>query len=404
MKLRIRKDWAYYVLIAMVWCHTILLQYVRAVIMRVPYIGQYPDAGMALLYIVVIALARRDLLFSKIDLIVLNTILVVYCLSPIFHPDTIPYWQKDAMRFFCYVIPFYMVGTSIIKKRNSQQIMKWLYILSCITITIKMLDKFMFGSPMSEIQSLYKGDMDLAYKLVPHLCVVLYFMIKKTNVVNMIFAAIGMVFLTFLGTRGAVLIVAVCAVVLLCLLAEWKHKKIKITALALAGGGFLFSPWFIKTVELMQQIAKKMGLSVRIFDKLLKADITNSSGRSTLADQLHDALNQGHIFGYGLYGDRVLLDTYAHKLHLEFWIDFGYVVGTLLLIALALLIIKAYRKTKSTDEKALILILCCVGVFKLFLSSSYLREPMLFMLLGVCIAVIKSKERTDPGNCLEHRL
>ena len=67
-KLQIKRRFFFEILIWMIWTQTILMQYVRAAVMRIPVIGSYPDAVMAVLYIVVIGLSLPEFRLSAKDI------------------------------------------------------------------------------------------------------------------------------------------------------------------------------------------------------------------------------------------------------------------------------------------------------------------------------------------------
>ena len=68
----------------------------------------------------------------------------------------------------------------------------------------------------------------------------------------------------------------------------------------------------------MYNKATNLGLSVRIFDKLLSGTAANINSRDIIQAKLLDAIGV-HLFdGYGLCGDRVIAGSYALILFLSF--------------------------------------------------------------------------------------
>lgn len=394
--LAFKRKYFLYFLIAMVWCQTILVQYFRAVVMRFPIIGGYPDEVITVLYIVLILLSLKDIKFHLGDLICVLSMILVFLLSPVVFPDTYSAWSEGASMFLLQVLPLYFIGTSIGYLKNDwEKMVHFLYILSIISVITRIFYYYTSGAEMTEIESLYAGDMDGAYNLLPHLCLILYFMIKKTNLLNVVVATVGSVFLLLLGTRGAVLIEVICFVLMVIFFATWKHKTVKCVLLATAVIAFLYSPLFEKVMLWLYEYSHDMGLSVRIFDKFLNGEITESSGRDVISEKLYSAIANNPV-GYGLYADRYLSGaSYAHKMHLELWIQFGVILGTILCAFILIVPVRAFFKTKNDDIKGLLIALYCSGVLKLFLSSSYLREGLFFMLLGLSVSTIRIKEKCE---------
>ena len=386
----------FYILIGMVWCQTILMQYLRAVIMRFPIIGTAPDEVLTFLYIAIILLSISEIKFHMGDFIGILSMLLIFLISPIVFPDTFVFWKEEYTRFLLQVFPLYIIGVSIGNHKDDwDNILHILYILSVVSIIVRIVYYYTNGTEMSQIQSLYAGDMDGAYNLLPHLCLVIYHVIKKATVFNVSVLAVGSVFLMFLGTRGAVLIEIICFVLVVLFFAKWKYKVLKIVLISTAVIVFLYSPLLEKTVLELYKLADGLGLSVRIFDHFLNGELTDSTGRDVIANTLYEFLSENSL-GYGLYADRLLAGgAYAHKIYLELWIQFGVILGTIIFAFILIVPVRAFFKTKNDDIKGLLIALYCSGVLKLFLSSSYLREGLFFMLLGLSVSTIRIKEKCE---------
>ena len=88
-------------------------------------------------------------------------------------------------------------------------------------------------------------------------------------------------------------------------------------------------------------------------------------------------LTQGFIYSVG--------GSYAHNLLFELWSQFGIVFGSVLVVALFVIVFGRLIKEKDRHAKYFITILISLGIMKLFMSGSYLFEPYLFLLIGVCV-------------------
>ena len=134
-----------------------------------------------------------------------------------------------------------------------------------------------------------------------------------------------------------------------------------------------------------------LGMSTRVLDRLAAGDFLESAGRDYLAERLLQAIEDKMILGYGLGGDMVLVNSYSHNLVIELCISFGAIVGGLLLLVVIFLLIKGWLGAKEKNEKILLLALMCTGFLKLFISSSFMLEGMLFLLLGVSIRLMRKR-------------
>lgn len=379
----------FYVLIGMVWCRPIIMQYFRVVLTRLPILNVTPDGILAFLYIAVILLAFREMKIKVGDFVGMFTMLVIYLLSPIIFPNTFSLWSGNAPTFIFTILPMFLLGSAIGKQTiDFEKLMNLLYVLSSITVVVRILYFYTSGTAMTTLESLYDGDMSSAYYLLPHLCLIMYFVFKKKTVLNVALLLIGSVFLMFLGTRGAVLMELICFVLMVLLFAKWKYKGLKIVLIATAVIIFLYSPLLEVVIKELYTTAYRMGLSVRIFDRALAGELTASDGRQVIADTLYKALAENPL-GYGVYGDSLFVGSYAHKIYLELWIQFGVILGTIFCGLILIIPVRAFFKATNSDIKGLLVVLYCSSVLKLFLSSSYLREEWLFFILGLSISLMR---------------
>lgn len=73
--------------------------------MRLPVIGVYPDALIALVYVVTIIIALPEMNNKPNDLLGIIDVLIIDTLSPLFFPDTTTYWEENARLFLTRVLP-----------------------------------------------------------------------------------------------------------------------------------------------------------------------------------------------------------------------------------------------------------------------------------------------------------
>lgn len=113
-----------------------------------------------------------------------------------------------------------------------------------------------------------------------------YYAKKKTNILNVVFTVFGAFYLMLLGTRGAALMMLLCVAWTLVLDQNSKKVFARIIVLCGAVAAFIMSPLYESFILWMYKTAQNLGLSVRIFDKLLSVGQMDSSGRDVLAETL----------------------------------------------------------------------------------------------------------------------
>lgn len=383
---------AFKIFVLLVWIQTILMSYIRAVIMRIPLIGNYPDALIALVYITLIVISLKTIRIHKKDILIMLFVVLCFILQWIFYQDRADYLDRYSADFLLGILPLYFVGTSMGFSGERDGIIRQMYLLSIITIIASIIYRYLFGTPMEEIASLYEGSMDLAYKLLPHCCLVAFYAIKRTNIVNVALTVIGGIYLLMLGTRGAALLYLILIALLFII---GNRSKWFIARIVAVFGGitvFISSSWYDAAILWFYQKAQQLGLSVRIFDKLLSGSASQSSGRDVIREKLFAAIRENPFFGHGLCSDRIIANSYAHNVAIELWVEFGVVIGSILLLACIVILFKGYLGADSDEMKGLVLALIFSCFLKLFLSGSYLDERLLFFLLGLCVANMRRKK------------
>ena len=388
---KIKKEDMFSLLVWWIWAQDLLIQYVRAVIMRLPIIGAYPDAVLAFVFVTVILAALPYYRIAKADLIFLFSVVAVFLYQWMFHAETQAYLDQYMVSFVVKILPLYIVGVSLGRAANQEKIIRVMYILSIITLIADLFYKLVIGTPMSAVASQYVGDMDRAYKILPHCCLIAYYAVKRTNIWNIGFSVVGGIYLLLLGTRGAAMLYLLLVTLLLMMGRRSKGAILRIVVVSGAIAVFLMSPLYNAAILWLYHTAQKLGLSIRIFDKLLNGVLGASSGRDTIRETLMDAVANGPLFGLGICMDRVLTGTYAHNIAIELWVDFGVFVGTAILVVLTVVLVCGYLKAEGEGEKGLIMALFFSGFCMLFLSGSYLNSKFLMLLLGLCVSSIRKK-------------
>ncbi len=383
---------ALFLLTLLIWIDRILLTYIRAIIMRLPLIGSMADSLILITYIALIVLSLPKIVRSMriSDLFGSFAVLAVCILNVFFFPGNIAAMEEHLPVFLLYTFPLYYIGLSMDYERTCP----WLYRLSVITIIAFTLYKLFVNAPMDEVQSLYHGDMWGSYNLLPHVGVVAMHMAKKPNVVNAAVSVLGFFMLASLGSRGPLICAILALVVYMMLFKSYRHPFLTRAMVVAAAAALL---WNLDAIMLfLCELAEDVGLSVRIFEIYFEGAFTESAGRDVIRETLLNMIRERPMLGYGLYADYTAVGVYAHNIIVEFWLDFGVLVGTALFAAMIVVFLRAFKQSVSEGYVLLLLPLLASGFVKLFMSGSYLEEMYLFLLLGFCVSLnrklrIKSK-------------
>lgn len=194
---------------------------------------------------------------------------------------------------------------------------------------------------------------------------------------------VSAVALLFIGCRGAFAAVAVAFLISLFKVED--NRRMRWITMIVAVLIFLF---FNEILEFSSYVLGLIGYDSRIITRISQGSFFQSTGRDLIRLRIMGyAQNQGFRM-FGIFGDRYLggitmnNETYIHNIALEFVIDYGIILGILLLVILAFMIIRNWRRS-SHSELVILSLFSAMTIVKLMLSNSYLVDPLFYSFLGL---------------------
>ena len=393
MKLRIPKLTAEHFfgfMLALYWGKDIIFSYLRAIILGIPLIKYTADYIMPILMLICFALAFKYIArnISWKDIVFAGSVAIVYLINILIYPENAELGTITGS-FFLTVFPLYFVGLRLEVTKH----FKLLYIMSIVNICAFAVYYLVFNGGSFEASSTANESfMGRAYVLLPQVLIVFMGILNKRSIYNVITGIMGTVLLLMCGNRGSVLLLLVfVATNLLFSTKKEKRALVYIGTFSLVG----FITYYYETLLTALILTfSKIGFSTRIFERLFDGTFLESDGRNLIIEKLATAIWENPILGYGLCSDRTITGSYAHNYAFELWTAFGVIMGSAIIIATIVIIIKAWKTSADKNCRSFLLVLLCSGFLKLFLSSSFLYEGLFFLLLGYCVNQI-SVNRTQ---------
>lgn len=375
----LREDVFYLILLALVWTKDIPVAYARALLLRLPVLESIADPVLWLLYLAMVLLSVPYFLkrLSIEDVAFYLGVAAVYLLSLLRGDANREYLQSQAVPLLMQTVPLYFLGKALEPERHLLLLGR----LSLLTVYLRFAYTVLTNGGTG---SYLDGHMSASYKLLPHVCLVVYCAIENRSVVYVLGSLLGAMLLLSFGTRGPMVLLVIFVLSFLLMIRKYR-RPLRSRLMVLAGMGVAIV-LFRGVLPWLKGWSSQLGMSTRIYDKLLDGSFFQSEGRAELRRLLWEASWSGPLWGYGMAGDRLLTGTYAHNLPVELLISYGPIFGTLLFGALIWLLVRAFRKCESRQGKTLVLLLTCTSLLKLFLSGTYLNEGWLFFLMGLCAA------------------
>lgn len=357
-------------------------------------IAEWTETVCVLFVILVCFFVLRSLIsqIKYYHILIYIMLIVIYGLQYVLYPDVSKWLNAFFPSTVFLVFPFVLFGASFCEINLE---MNALSSISKFIIAF-MLAKYLFYTSTVVIDE----QIFSAYRVLPHVMCVSLMVLEKKRMSDFIFAIVGIFLLIVFAARGPILLyVLYLAYNLYCI---GIASRLILLLCAIAAWIFLETDFGYMIIKVMANTMGGNGFSTRIFDMLLSNQITYDNGRKFIQRQVMVYVNKHPKTGNGWFSDRMATSfsgkevikhgvraRYAHNIFLEFWCDYGYLIGSILLIIVVLLFIYAYRQLMDTQRK-IFLILLFSSFFKLVMSGSYLEQNEFWLLLGISITVCHS--------------
>ena len=376
-------------LFALLWVQNCAYLFLYRILVRIPIIRLFSDLIFPAV-VVLLIVGAAPFIFKRLraaEVFVYLGLSVAILLSLVFNTEAVSAAiEGELFRMLVATMPFLFVGASLDYKENE----KWLFYLSAANVAA------MLGFQVYNIlvgNELLSDNMAPSYYVLPSVAYLLLSAVDKKGALRWCAFLIGLALLLSYGTRGPILCIAVFAAGLII------YKAVSIKSLALKAIFIIitvfviyllaFTDFFYSVLMWLSELFGGFGLSTRIFDMALENNILDDSGRGGLSEKILAAISENAIFGKGIMADRGLLGNYAHNIAYELWYSFGVILGTAVLGAIIVLPIVAMRRTGDHAQRLFIWMLSVISIVKLLLSSSFLYETNLFLLIGYSLSVIR---------------
>lgn len=372
--------------VALVWGVDILY-YLKAIVMRLPVVNQLADYFVSAVVIISLLFTFSSLSkkYKMVDFVFYAVCIIAYLATYLIFPDNATYLDQFLPMVFFQTLPYFFVGL-LVEPPKQVKVIEYVSMTSIVLSLVYLTVTFAARDVEGE-------EMGVAYSLLPHLLVLLYAIIRKFRWYTLAIFLLGLFRLLGTGNRGSLLCIAFFLILYLLIAGRFRHKWLILSAVAMA----VFVIWLQQDAlfSYLNDTLSNLGFNTRLFNMMAEGELSDANGRDVLFSFFKGKIETGGLFGYGILGDRALMNMengYPHNLALELWVDFGLFLGTALLIILLYLFVRAFICTSNQDIKAYLVLFFIVGVFSLFLSDSYISNPMFFMAIGYAVRTIRDSK------------
>ena len=300
-------------------------------------------------------------------------------------------WFGLMYLLFICSLPWFVVGNSLDNLNEIIEVFKkYVYLILLSNIAL-ILFCILTGRPML-------GNMEISYTILPLLLFSLLIFLNENKIKFLIIALFSSAIIVIMGSRGTILCIA--SFLIMYYMMNFKKNFFYLIIIATSLIGVIWN--FNNIIDITINKFKSLGISSRTLYKLQNGDILNDTGRGKIQEVAIEALNEHPILGLGIGGERILVNDkiyemtkdmstcYPHNLAIEIIVQYGYFIGTMLIIFLIGLLVNTIKNT-SGNERNIFLLLVSQEVIKLLVSSSYIISPMFFLVLGISFNKLRRK-------------
>ena len=332
---------------------------------------------------------------SGFKAIAILTIIFLLLYTSLVTPRAVPIYTSPSFlrsplgQFLLVYFPIFLLSSD--KRFNYDRTLRLLSSVAIVPLVFMIiayvLQVYVIGLGLHEY-------MTFAYTALPMIMVVMYYSwTVKQRWLGKIVSVISAFTILFGGCRGALL--SLLAFIVLSILLYSKSNTWKFI---LIFAGFFITINLSQVLQFFGSQLSSLGVESRIFSFIDAGTIAESDAR---IEVFKKAISIIDVYGHGIYSDRALLEhvadaTYCHNWMLEFLVDYGWIIGMLLIIVvlsrMIRLVVHTTQRSPIMHKFMIYFALSMLGV-KFMLSNSYLNSPELAFVFGWMFYLSRNKNQ-----------
>lgn len=235
----------------------------------------------------------------------------------------------------------------------------------------------------------YDYSLTFGYQVIFCCIVFALFFLEQKKWYDLIAAVLSFMLVLLEGSRGPLVCLAVFVVLYFLIKSKRKRMKLVIPIMALSLVIFLFGDQLFSWI--LDRIAA-LNIDSRTITMLLSGNLSSDNARGIIFDLCWDHIAKQGFWGMGPFGSRTFIVPryywgYPHNIVLELILDYGWMVGIGIMVAIVLAIIGMFRRAKKEELMVFCILLACN--MKLFLSSTYWGELFFWSMVTWMAVILK---------------
>jgi len=282
------------------------------------------------------------------------------------------------VKFILTVMPYIFIGFVLdIKREYFKKYISLFTKIACIAGASQILFSIIKNGG-------YTHDMTSAYSLLPSAIFSIYFLFTRRRVIDILVFLAMTVELLFFGVRWPIALYGFSFVILMLYFSKNVKFKVLLTIFSLSTVLIFISGLYSDILTNISNFFIEIGITNSVIERILNGTLTEQNGRDVIYNTMMELVKDKPIIGYGLFFDRTVFGAYAHNIIIELWINFGFLLGSLFIIATMFNTIKIINTNMKNDFVFVFIIMVIImSLGQLLISGSYLENTYFFLLIGL---------------------
>lgn len=273
----------------------------------------------------------------------------------------------------------YSVALYFLTAVDSSKTLQKMYIISYISIIIYTIQIFA-GNFIVNGHFSYMG---FGYTFVFYWLFICFKAFKQRKIHDIFITLVIGIIIALGGNRGALLIQIIA---LLFLNRKYLNIKKRLGAvMVLATMVLIIFIWSNTYMDVLNQLMDYLKIPNILAQRLNTNMFLDDSGRNRISYIVIQLISSNPLFGYGIGADRILIGTHSHNLFLELLLNYGIILGGILIFLLIVLSANIIFQSKHRDWADLVAIYAIYTITMLSLSSSVYDCPEFYTLLVLAL-------------------
>lgn len=333
-------------------------------------------------YINVFFFGKNYLSFVAIAVFSFGTIM--YCLK---YPDQISliytslfdFAYNPMLRLFLFCLPVLILcleGIDLFCFINESVKMCRICLVICT------FSYFVYSIGQNYSGSLY---MSFSYNILPSECILIIMLDKsEKKLFDLVLILLGSIIICIAGSRGALVCYLFFLVILMMFSPKINNTKRIVIAFLLVGAIVFFVVYWNQIIIAISNILSSYGIYSRNINRLIDMSFMQVSIRDSLNKTMLQAALKSPLFGYGMWGDRPIVNGFSHNIFYELIVSYGFIFGGILfLLVIFLPVLALVKKVKHDGYKDVLVAAIPYGLVSLFFSGTYLNHVWFFFFVGL---------------------